>query len=300
MYTSICGDGYWMSGMYFVKILGMLAPALIGLGGAALYGQAAASQSSATPQGGNAPDSAPLFDVEAIHRNIDDRSGRNHIYSSPLDGHFRAVNVSAKMLARWAFEMPETRIVGGPAWFNSTMFDIDAKADSVVDSRMAGLSSDAGRREKERMVRALLAERFKLATHIETRELPIYALVVAKGGAKLGAIQTNGTTINSGYGHMEVQGSNSVALLAEELAKVVGRVVQDKTGIDGRYNLVLKWSPDLASAPVPNGSAGSSAGDNSGPSIFTAIEEQLGLKLESQKGPVEVLVIDHIEMPSEN
>jgi uncharacterized protein (TIGR03435 family) len=234
---------------------------------------------------------APVFDVAAIHQNIADQSGHNHIFSSPLDGQFRAVNVSAKMLIRWAFAMPETRILGGPPWLNSTMFDIDAKADSSVDTQMHGLTSDAGRLQKERMVQAFLADRFKLITHTETRELPIYALVAAKGGPKFGAIQTSGTTINSGNGHIEVQGSNSVSLLAEELGKIVGRVVVDKTGIDGRYDLILKWTPDEGAAPE----AGSS-----GPSIFTAIQEQLGLKLESQKGPVEVLVIDHIEMPSEN
>jgi uncharacterized protein (TIGR03435 family) len=204
------------------------------------------------------------------------------------------------MLVRWAFEMPETRIEGGPSWFNSTMFDIDAKADNAVDARMAGLSSDDGRREKERMVRALLGERFKLATHVETRELPIYALVVAKGGAKLGAIQSSGTTVNSGRARIEVQGSNSVALLAEELARVVGRVVIDKTGMEGRYDVKLNWTPDDGASSVSNASGGSSASADSGPSIFTALEEQLGLKLVPGKGPVEVLVIDHIEMPSAN
>jgi len=293
-------DGCMESWRYFSKMVGIVASAWICLGAALLYGQAAAGQTQATPQAGSPREGAPLFDVAAIHQNIDDQSGHSHIYSSPTDGNFRAVNVSAKMLVRWAFEMPESRIEGGPAWINSSMFDIDAKAESAVDARMAGLSSDAGRQEKERMVRALLAERFKLVTHIETRELPIYALVVAKGGPKLGAIQTGGTTVNTGRARLEVQGSNSVALLAEELAKIVGRVVVDKTGIEGRYNLKLSWTPDDGAAPALNGNAGSSAAADSGPSIFTAIEEQLGLKLVSKKGPVEVLVIDHVEMPSEN
>ena len=278
----------------------MFAAAWMVFAGTVVHGQAGAGGSAASPQAGSAPAGVARFDVAAIHQNIDDRSGHNHIYSSPNDGHFRAVNVSAKMLVRWAFEMPETRILGGPAWMNSTMFDIDATADSVVDAQMAGLNSAVGRQEKERMVRALLGERFKLVSHIETRELPIYALVAAKGGPKLGAIQTGGTTINTGRARMEVQGSNSIALLAEELAKIVGRVVVDKTGVEGRYDLKLSWTPDDGAASVVNGSGGSSATADSGPSIFTSIEEQLGLKLESRKGPVEVLVIDHAEMPSEN
>jgi len=282
----------------FSKMVGIVASASIYLGAAALYGQAPAGQPPATPPAGSAHEGAPGFDVAAIYQNIDDRSGHNHIYSSPFDGHFRAVNVSAKMLVRWAFEMQETRILGGPAWFNTTMFDIEAKADGSVDAAMHGLSSDAGRAQKKRMLQALLADRFKLMTHIETRELPVYALVVAKGGPKLGAIQTSGTTINTGRARMEVQGSNSVGLLAEELAKVVGRVVVDKTGIEGRYNLKLSWTPDDGAGPTPGG--GSSAAADFGPSIFTALAEQLGLKLESEKGPVEVLVIDHVDMPSEN
>ena len=262
-------------------------------------GQTGAAGSLASPHAA-APVSAPVFDVAAIHRNVADQTGHSHIVSSPFDGNFKTVNVSLKALIRWAFEMPETRILGGPAWMETAKFDIDAKADSSVDAGMQALSSDAGRQQKERMVQALLADRFKLLSHTETRELPIYVLVVAKGGPRFGAIQSNGTTVNSGNGRIAVQGSNSVALLAEQLAKVVGRVVVDRTGIEGRYDLKLKWTPDDGATAWFNGTGGASAAADSGPSIFTALQEQLGLKLESQKGPVQVLAIDHVEMPSEN
>jgi uncharacterized protein (TIGR03435 family) len=293
------GDTFPMPVRRFIGLIAVIGS--LALAAPAGHSQSSSpAQSASIPQAGsqagNAAAPAPAFEVAAIHQNVTDQSGRSHIFSSPFDGHFRAINVSLSALVRWAFEMPETRILGGPGWINSTKFDIQAEAGGSVDAEMHGLSSDAGRLMKERMLQALLVDRFKLATHTESRELPIYALVVAKGGAKFGAIQSNGTTINSGRGHIEVQGSNSVALLAEELAKVVGRVVVDKTGIDGRYDLILKWTPDDVAAPGSNGTEGSS----SGPSIFTAIQEQLGLKLESQKGPVQVLVIDHIEMPSAN
>jgi uncharacterized protein (TIGR03435 family) len=88
--------------------------------------------------------------------------------------------------------------------------------------------------------------------------------------------------------------------LTQELAKELGRVVIDKTGIDGRYDVTLKWTPDSGTTPVNSGTEGTAAPPDSGPSIFTAIQEQLGLKLEPAKGPVQVLVIDHVEMPSEN
>ncbi len=232
---------------------------------------------------------APQFDIAAIHLHEPQPHEHVSIGSSPWDGHLRATNVSIITLIWWSYEMPESRILDAPGWTGSKRFDIEAEADPAVDAQLKGLSSDAGRKVKEEMVRALLADRFKLVTHNETRELPLYALVVAKGGPKLGALQNGGTSINLGKNHLEVQGSNSLSLLAEQLSMAVGRDVIDKTGISGRYNLKLQWTPDDASAS-----------NDSGPSIFTALQEQLGLKLEPQKGPVPVLVIDHVEMPTGN
>ena len=145
------------------------------------------------------------------------------------------------------------------------------------------------------MLQALLADRFGLKVHQETRQLPIYALVVAKGGPRFQPSKINGTTVSNGHAQITVTGSDhTVALLAEQLSRTLGRVVVDKTGLDGRYELSLKWTPD--DAP---GGAGTAPADT-GPSIFTAIQEQLGLKLESQKGPVPILVVDHIDLPSQN
>jgi uncharacterized protein (TIGR03435 family) len=267
---------------------GMAVAALAALRGVA---SAAGQQQSATVPA--AP--APVFDVAAIHVRIPEPHEHNSIFSSPFDGHFKAENISVVMLIHWACEMPETRILDAPGWTRSTYFDIDATADPEVDRQMHSLTSDSGREQKEKMVQALLADRFHLAMHTETRELPIYELVVAKGGPRLGAIQEKGSSINAGYGRIQVQGSNSVALLAEELSKVVGRVVLDQTGVAGRYNLELRFTPDQGPAtlngqPVPDPP----------PALFTALEEQLGLRLEPAKGPVQVLVIDHVEMPSAN
>jgi uncharacterized protein (TIGR03435 family) len=249
------------------------------------------------PQAAAAP-VAPQFDVAAIRVHNPEPHEHNSIWSAPSDSHFKAENVSLSMLIHWAFNIPESRIMGESGWINSTHFNIDAVADSSVDAAMRSLTSEAARLQKQKMVQALLADRFKLVTHTETRQLPIYALVVAKGGPKLGRTQSNGTTINHGRDHIEVHSSNSVAVLAEELSKEVGRDVVDKTGIEGRYNLKLQWTPDDRATPAAGGSA--SPASDSGPSIFTALDEQLGLKLDPQKGPVEVLVIDHAEMPSAN
>ena len=254
-----------------------------------------AAQASSTPPPAApaaTPSTTPGFDVVAIHQHIPQPHEHNSIWSGPTDTHFRAENISLIQLIHWAFAIPITRILNAPAWAGSTFFNIEASSDASADAKMAHLTSVDGSLQKERMVRSLLADRFKLATHFETRELPVYNLIVAKGAPKLGEAKLEGTTINHWRDHLEVQGGDTLALLAEELSKEVGRPVIDKTGIAGRYNLVLRWTPDgmmpAASAP------------DAPPSIFTALEEQLGLKLKSAKGSVQVLVVDHAEMPSDN
>ena len=147
------------------------------------------------------------------------------------------------------------------------------------------------------MVQTLLADRFQLTVHQETRQRPVYSLVVAKGGPKFKPSAANGTTIDTGRSSIHVQGSdNTIALLAQELAQSLGRVVLDNTGIDGRYDLTLRWTPDEGSTPMLNGAPD----PNAPPEVFTAIQEQLGLKLESTKGPVHVIVVDDAAMPSVN
>ncbi len=250
---------------------------------------------AAWPQTPGPTQAPPQFDVAAIHPHIPEPHEHNSIWSSPFDGQFKAENETLVMLIHWAYQMPETRILGAPGWAASTYFNIEAKADPAVDQQLHNLSSDAARKVKEEMAQALLADRFRLAAHTETRELPVYNLVVAKDGPTFGPVQSNGTTINAGYGRIDVQSSNSLATLAEELSKVAGRDVVDKTGIAGRYHLALRFTPDegpatLNGEPIPNPP----------PGLFIALQEQLGLKLEPAKGPVQVLVIDHAEMPSAN
>jgi uncharacterized protein (TIGR03435 family) len=179
-------------------------------------------------------------------------------------------------------------------------FDIQAKIDPAVYEKMKTLSRDQFHQQFEQMIRQLLADRFKLAVHPETRQLPVYALVVAQNGPKLQPAKDPdaGTSLSSRRGQLTAKGVSS-AQLAEKftrsLSDELGRIVIDKTGLTGRYDLTLKWTPDIGPAPLLNGEP-----DTSAPSIFTAIQEQLGLKFESTKGPVPVLVVDHAELPSEN
>ena len=265
--------------------------------------QAAAVATAAMPVEGAPAQTAPAvgsnpgFDVASIRPNTTSTDGRHHIYNDPAESHFRTVNLSIKDLIQFAYGLPDSQILGGPAWLDSAMYDIDAKSDAAVDAQLKALPTPDARHQKQLMVRALLAERFQLNTHQETRQLPVFNLVVAKGGIRFEANNSVGNTIDTGRNRLHISGmQNTVAILARELAQVLGRVVVDNTGVAGSYDLKLRWTPDDAPPPMLNGAPD----PNAPPDIFAAIQEQLGLKLESAKGPVGVLVIDHIEMPSAN
>jgi uncharacterized protein (TIGR03435 family) len=240
---------------------------------------------------------SPVFEAATIKLN---KSGSSGSHSSFDHGRFSATNIQLKNLMHYsAYGVPEPRILGGPKWLDSERFDIEAKADSSVIEQMRTLSRDQRKLQMQAMFQQLLADRFKLTVHWETRELPVYALMVAKSGSSLHVSTKSDSGTSSGNGQFTATNITLVELaqaLTQELATELGRVVIDKTGIAGRYDISLKWTPSSEDSLADNGSENA----GSGPSIFTAIQEQLGLKLESTKGPVQVLVIDHIEMPSEN
>jgi uncharacterized protein (TIGR03435 family) len=236
---------------------------------------------------------APTFDVASIHPHTPAPHERNHIYSSSNDGNFRTVNVTLKAIIQYAFDMPESRIIDAPAWTSSQYFDIDAKSDDAVNKRLHDLPSDQARPIKLAMIQSLLADRFGLKTHREQRELPIYELLTAKGGAKLTPTKSGGLTINHGNSYFNGQGI-TMPLIAQELARDAGRVIIDKTGITERFDVDLRWQPDGEPPVLLNGQ------ETNLPSLFTALQEQLGLRLEPAKGPVEVLVIDSVQQPTAN
>jgi uncharacterized protein (TIGR03435 family) len=234
------------------------------------------------------------FDVASVKENKASTDGRTHIYSSSSNLNFRGVNVPIKMLLQSAYGLPETQILGVSGAVTTAMFDIDAKSEPPDEAQFAKLTNDERMERKQTMLQALFKERFKLAAHTETRELPIYALVVTKGGNKLKPTETKGLTINGGYGKFSAQGLTTEAL-AHELAKLVGRPVVDETAAAGRFDVALQWTPEqgpakINGAPIPDPP----------PDLYTAIVDQLGLKLEPRKGPVPVLVVDHLEMADQN
>jgi uncharacterized protein (TIGR03435 family) len=153
-------------------------------------------------------------------------------------------------------------------------------------------------------LRALLAERFQLVIHRETKEQSIYALVLAKNGPRLQETKETGTQQNMMTNRGRSEGhAIPIGMLAQSLSGLTGRPVVDKTGLAGKYDFVLEWTPDVGADARAQGFGNGvtePAPAPGGPTIFTALQEQLGLKLESQKGPVENIVIDRAEKPSEN
>lgn len=187
-----------------------------------------------------------------------------------------------------AFDIrPNDLLPGLPGWADSATFDVEAKMGDDTFAALQKLPREQQTAQRQQMLQAILADRFKLAIHHETKEKPIYELVIAKGGPKLIPGELQGGTSWS-RGQLEVHGG-PIASLAFILSDLVGRVVVDKTGLSGKYNIALKWTPDEQQGEA-----------DSGPSIFAALQEQLGLKLESGRGPVDQIVVDHVEKPTEN
>ena len=241
----------------------------------------------------------PAFDVVSVKLSKPGASGSNSDFNKET---YTATNVTLKEIIQYdAYEIPGPQILGIPPALERVAFDIQAKIDPAVYAQMKTQGKEQFYLQFQQMVQQLLADRFKLAVHTETRELPVYALTIAKNGPRLQPANDPhaGTSFSSGRaGQLTAKGTSAEQFaqkLTRSLSDELGRIVIDKTGLTGRYDLTLRWTPDIGPAPMLNGQP-----DTSAPSIFTAIQEQLGLKLEPAKGPVPVLVIDHAEMPSEN
>jgi bla regulator protein BlaR1 len=204
-----------------------------------------------------------------------------------------------------AFGIPPN-IVGrviGPDWINSTNYAIQGKPPDSIRDAMQTMTNADRMKEDDLMMQSLLADRFQLKAHFETREMSVYELVLAKGGSKL-TEDSDATKRRVAVGGSMIRATaapiHTLTDVLECAPDVGGREVIDKTGLSGSYDILLKWTP-LKTAAAPGGGSGSPPSpDVEGVSLFTAIEEQLGLKLVPTRGAAVVLVIDHIEKPSEN
>jgi uncharacterized protein (TIGR03435 family) len=227
--------------------------------------------------------------------------GSRSMFRNTPDG-INATNVTTKSLITSAYGIKENQISGAPDWVGSAHYDVQAKVTSFDPPDVHQLTKD----QRNQMLQSLLVDRFKLLVHNETKDAPIYELNLAKSGPKLheatpgdtypngpkgpDGISRPGMVMMSGPGDMTFQ-AIPISNLVDMLSHLLGRTVVDKTGLTGKYDITLKWTPDNTPADSPDGD---------GPSVFTAVQEQLGLRLESTKGPVTTLVIDHIEKPTDN
>jgi uncharacterized protein (TIGR03435 family) len=216
-------------------------------------------------------------------------------------------------LLQMSFGLPDNRIFNEPGWVKSERFDIEAKVDPTEAPKLRDLTLN----ERWAMMVPILQDRFGLKFHRETRTVDVYTLVVAKSGSKMQPVQSDEPDVKGGMGRammrMSMEGfaieahGATIESLTHAIEQQLGSTVIDKTGLTGRYDYTLKWAPEhetappMMQAPGPGAPAGGEqAQTSSEPSLFTALQEQLGLKLVSQKEPVEVIVIDDIQRPSPN
>jgi uncharacterized protein (TIGR03435 family) len=256
-----------------------------------------------------AQSAAPIFEVASIKQNKSGATGG--AFGGP-PSRFTATNTPAQAFITYAFRVQDFQIEGAPDWVTNDRWDVNAKADG--NSPATTIDGNDARRE---MVRALLIDRFRMSVHKETRERPIYALVLARLGQVSARLHPSTTdcaalenasrvgqnprtppmtpdsvpdcTIRDPPGRIS-WGTQTMQAVASVLLDSVQRPVVDRTGLEGNFSALVTYRPDSGpDQPDPNAT-----------SIFTALQEQLGLRLDSTRGPVEVLVIDHIERPAEN
>ena len=242
--------------------------------------------------------SSPAFAVCSIRGN-NKHDGRWKMVFTP-DG-YTAYGVTLRMLIQDAFGMYDPdRITGFPEWAGNDRFDVLAKVDESDVTAYHEMSRD----ERRLLLQELLYKRFMLAAHYEKRETSTYALVIDKGGprvkgtanvsAQAGA-DAKGSITRSRPGQLTERGT-TMSQFADFLGLQLRRPVIDKTGLSGRYDIQLDWTPDEMQARE----SGAELEDASKPSLTTALKEQLGLRLDAQRGTIDVLVVDHLQRPSEN
>ena len=238
----------------------------------------------------------PAFDVMVVKPNS---SGERP--SIDFDGgSFSATDISVKMLVLFAYDLKDDQLFGIPKWANEQRFDMKAKVLDADPAVLQHLTND----EKREIEQTILTDRFGLVFHRETKVLPVYALVVDKNGpkfqpSKIEAGQKGANGLSAGSLHTNNHDGNAdmastavpIASLVNVLSRQTERIVVDQTGLTGRYDLNLTWSRDDGSTP---------ASEQNSPSILTAIQEQLGLRLRPAKLPVGTFVVDHVALPTGN
>jgi uncharacterized protein (TIGR03435 family) len=249
----------------------------------------------------------PSFEVTSIKL---DKSriplGGAHLFGGTFNATITARGLIAMAYGRNFSPLSIDQLSGGPDWTKSEAFDIDAKVeDSLVEGGWKNIPFDRKWGQVRLMAQSLLADRFKLQVHHEAKELPVYVLVLAKNGPKFTENNSHpelGGISARGPGKLDAA-SSPMSILTSILSfqpEIGGRTVVDKTGLQGNYTFTLQWTPENLAANGGQSAPGATSLGSSGPSLFEALQDQLGLKLELTKAPVDTVVIDYIEQPSEN
>jgi uncharacterized protein (TIGR03435 family) len=282
-----------------IRKYSILAAALLSFGSSIVLGQGAPAKSTSAPPAvsNSAPAFEPQFDVASVRQNL---TPEPRWRMSFTDDGVSAQDVTLFYAIEEAYGLYDEQLWAGiPPWIKEKRFDIEARYDVEKYPKITF-------EQRKAMLQQFLAERFKLAAHHEQKEFPLYALAIAKGGPKfeetkpedlhIGSYGPRCDVLRSKMGLTEMKGC-SMEQLAHHLTgwtrNDLGRTIVDHTGLTGRYNFSLKWTQDT---PSPS----STLDTGGGPSIFTALQEQLGLQLRPEKGPLDTIVIDHVEMPTEN
>lgn len=232
----------------------------------------------------------PSFEVASIKPG-DPQAPRFGIRLQP-NGRFVATNASLRQLISYAYDVRSNQITGGAPWSDSEIYSVEAKPDAAAPV----LTGQAHAEQTRLMLQSLLAERFGLVIHWVSKDEPVYELVVAKNGPKLKEA-AEGEIESERVGRSQITGTGTpIALLIKPLSQLMGRSIVDGTQLTGKYDFSVQWTP--SPGPFRSGDAGEPPADPDGISVFTALEEQLGLQLRAARGSVEILVIDHAEKPS--
>jgi uncharacterized protein (TIGR03435 family) len=270
-----------------------------------------AGQSQSQPQTQTAAVSGPTYEYDVVSIKPNKSDDPKHFgFSFPGDG-ISAKNVRLRLLVQYAFGfMDSTRFSQMPSWIDSERYDIEAKVEPSLRETLAKLSREERNPIRQQMIQALLRDRMKFAFHREIRELPVYTLTVEKGGPKLEASKPSASGLQQSFIWATSTHDGVVTLTGERvdipsfirmLTLNSHRPVIDKTdGLTGKYDIKLSFVPEDGQVEMPEGPRPLEAPDPLGQDLVSAVKDQLGLKLQPGKAPVEMIVIDHIERPSGN
>lgn len=280
----------------------LLSIAIASLAGTLVFGLIQSPRSWAQSAAVGASSISTTFDVASIKPDHKDGHSTRISYDK---NSFLASGATLKRLIGFAYNMNEFQLSGGPDWLDSETFEVQAKMDQSTAEALNKIPREQLAEQRRIMLQLLLADRFNLKLSHSSKELPVYVLVLTKNGPRFSPSPPSSGGQTGFWNHNSDLKANGVAIdgFADWLSRIVGRKVVNKTELQGKYDFTLKWTPERLDTG-PGGPAGSPALDSPspdfGPSIFAALQEQLGLKLEPQKALVDALIVESVQKPSPN